>query len=171
MPDHTRSTAKYAMSANRGTAGNRRTSTYYRVGAYSAVMTNLDLVIYLYSLFNNRVFYRTTIYSGAGTDFNIIAHADTAKLMNLYRLFTVECKSKPVRTDYCSCVDYDVVAKLNRVVEGDIAVQPATITDSRISADPGARSDHAIVAQHHAFLDHGKGTDGQIRGLLDAGVD
>ena len=65
-------------------------------------MRNLNKVIESNTFLDNRIFNRTTINCGTGTDFNIIPDVDTAELRNLDPMPFLIGMTESIRSDNCT---------------------------------------------------------------------
>ena len=91
-----RTTAHCAMRTNAGTAGNPHTPRHGRVRSDVDVVSNLNQVVELHAIFDDRVFKRTPIDARVGANFNIITYADGTKLFNFLPPTLVQCKAKAI---------------------------------------------------------------------------
>ena len=63
-------------------------------------MADLNLVVDLHTITNFSVFESAPIYRATGTDLDIVAYFNSTELIDFNRLATIECKTKPIGTDY-----------------------------------------------------------------------
>ncbi len=96
MTQNHRATTHCAMRTNAGTACNPHTTCHGRVSANVNVVTNLNQVVELHAVFNDRVIKGTPIDTRIGANFNIIANANSTKLLNFFPLALVKCKAKTI---------------------------------------------------------------------------
>ena len=63
------------------------------------VMSDLDLIVYFYTLFEDRIFQCASIDSGVGTNFHIIANPHGTQLWNLHPYTVVICEPKAITSN------------------------------------------------------------------------
>jgi hypothetical protein len=80
--------------------------------ANHTVVRNLYLIIEFYTLFNDRILQRATVYRGVCTDLDIVANANTTGLGNLDPVTLISRKAKAIATDHsarmhdATCTDF-----------------------------------------------------------------
>ena len=84
MPENDSPTAHGAIRTNASTARHTRTASHGSVGAHMDVVTDLHQVIELDAIVDHGVVQRATVNAGVRTNFNVIANAHCAKLLNFF---------------------------------------------------------------------------------------
>ena len=75
VPQNTRAATDGAIGADDGTASHTGTTSHGRITPDSHVMPNLDQVIELHAIFNDRVLQSPPVNAGIGANFDVIADA------------------------------------------------------------------------------------------------
>src|SRR5690606_5888729 len=107
---------------------------------------DLDLVVQLDAILNDRVGQCAAIHCRVRTDFDIVTDLDCAGLRNLDPGATFIGKAETVCTDHCAGMQYATLADAATFQESHARMKQCAVADNRIAADEATRTDHAIVA-------------------------
>src|SRR6185437_2253611 len=112
----------------------------YAVTADADVMADLDQVVDLAALANDRVANGAAVDGGTGADFDIVLNNDAADLRDLQMAAAAHHEAEAVLPDLAARMDDDAIA------------------DQRV-ADDGSRADRAVAPDPHLSSDHCGGAD------------
>ena len=122
-------------------------------------MANLNQVVELDAVLDDRVAQCAAVNTGVGSDFNVVANPDGTQLLNFFPAITIFGKTEAIRADHYA------------------RVHDATLADDAViaQADTGgqfAAGTHAGTALHHTQgADTGAGVHLSLRVHHGAGVD
>src|SRR5690606_36826832 len=93
-------------------------------------------------------------------DLDIVADQHAADLRNLHpTAVALARKTEAVRTDHRARMHDAARAQLAVLIHGDVGIEHTAGADANAIAQPAARADHHVLAQHHALTHAGTGTD------------
>ena len=136
-----RATAHGAIGTDGGAACHGHTAGNRGIAPNAHVVANLNQVVELDAVFDDRIAQCATVNTGVGPDFNVVANPDGTQLLNFFPAITVFGKTEAIRAYHHA------------------RVHDATLADDAViaQADPGgqfAAGTHAGTALHHT-----QGTD------------
>lgn len=163
MPGEIGGAANHAEPADPCTAGNRGTARDHGMRADPHVMRDLDLVVELAALLDDRVRHRTAVDRGIGADLHVVAEHRPPRLRNLHVAYAgradIRRKTKAVGTDHHATVEDIARAHHAMVIDRDIGVHQRVIADLGVRTDKTVADNAHALAQPRARLDHHVGAD------------
>jgi len=159
VPQHHSTTADRAMRPNASAACNPNTPGHGRVGTHMDVVTDLDQVVELDTVFNDRVFKCTTVNAGVGTDFDVIANAHGPQLLDLDPLPLVRGKTKAIGANHNPCVhnaagtDRTVFAHRDPGFEHRCSPHHGTALHHTLRPDAGIVCHDGLGIDHRTWMD------------------
>ena len=107
MPYSSGRPTKHTVFTNTYATGNTGTPAYHRVFSNLTVVTNLYLVIYLYTLTNYRILKCSSIDCRAGSYLYVITYQHAPQLINLNVLFFIKSEAKTISANHCTRMNYN----------------------------------------------------------------
>ena len=111
------------------------------MGTNLYIVTNLDLVIEPYIVFNNSIPDRATVNSGVGTNFTVVTDLHAAKLRNFNPVILVKGQTKAICANNGTGMDDGSPADKNAFTDRHIGKQVAATTEFTVCKQYTARSD------------------------------
>ena len=153
MPGNHRRASDPATLANLRASRDSDTRRDHGVRANYAIVRDLNLVIELDAIFDDRIAHRAAVDRGVGTDLDIVSYRDRADLGNLDPASIERCEAKAVATDHCPAVNDATNADLAVVQHHCAWMNPCFV------ADHGARTDYGTGANPRSCTDDGTFAD------------
>ncbi|MNX46462.1 hypothetical protein D3C86_770010 [compost metagenome] len=147
------------MLADFGTAGDPDARRHGSVISHLNVVGNLNLVIELHAVTDDRIGQRTAIYSRVHADFNIIADQHTTDLGDFLPDTFFIGKAEAFTAEHCTRLNDNPFADANVVIQGHPRCEPATLTHHAASANEAMRADSRTGCNLRTAFDHHKSAD------------
>src|SRR6185369_6024276 len=112
--------ADLAMRADGGAAGHARAARHHGVRADAHVVTDLDQVVELDAVLDDRVVERATVDAGVGADLHVVADAHRAELLDLLPAALRGREAEAVGTDDDAAVQDAAGADATAMVDDDV---------------------------------------------------
>src|SRR5205814_3137161 len=120
----------------------------------SNVVRDVNEVIDLGTVPDDRVIDAAAIDRAVGSDFHVVTDDAAADVRNLLVCPGVEYVAKAVAADSRTRVHEDLLAKRGATVDRDRRPQPRAVTDGDPVANDAMRADHNVVSQHRFGSDY-----------------
>ena len=140
MTEYDGATAHGAMRAYFGAPGHPDTTGHGRVLTYVNIVSDLNQVIQLDTVFNDGVFNGATVNTCIRPDFHIVTYQYAAELLYLYPLPRVKRKAETIGTDHHARMKNAVFTHNTTGRNGDPGFKPTA------GADGGTVFHHALRA-------------------------
>ena len=108
-----------AVGTNARAARHAHTASHGGVFANVHVVANLNEVVELDTVFNDRVLQCTTVNARVGTDFDIVANRDRTKLFNFFPSTLMQGKTKTIGANDHTSVNNAALTNLAIFTQGD----------------------------------------------------
>ncbi|MNS51372.1 hypothetical protein D3C72_840440 [compost metagenome] len=155
--------ANHAEAADAGAAGHRRAARYHGMSAHPHVVRNLDLVVELAAVLDDRIGHRAAVDGRISAHFHVIAQHGAANLRNLHVFHPgradVRRETKAIRPHHHAAMQDVAHTHHATMIDGNVRVNERIVADLRPCADKGIRQDPYPLAQPRASLDHHVGPD------------
>ena len=100
------------MPADARTASDTHTTRNHRVGANTAVVTDLYQIIQLDAFLDDRIIKRATIYRGIRANFHRIPDHDAPDLRNFHPAASIFCISKSISPHHYAGTEHAILTDL-----------------------------------------------------------
>ena len=144
MPANQRATAHGAISTDGGAAGHSHAACDRGIATDSHVMADLNQVVELDAVLDDRIAERTAINTGVGTDFNFVTNPDGTQLLNFFPAIAVFGKAETIcanhhaRMNDTALTDDAVVRQVDARGQLGVRTHSGTALHHTHRADPGA---------------------------------
>ncbi len=152
-----------AVRADRDTARYPYAARQRAVRSDAHVVRDLHQVVDLDAVFDHGVVERTAVDAGVGADFDVVANAHVAELLDLDPGALVRCEAEAVGADHHATVHDAARADAAARAEGHLRREARTGTDLRAGADHAVRPDDGPRTDHRAGLDDRQRADRRAR--------
>nr|VFJ59742.1 MAG: hypothetical protein BECKDK2373C_GA0170839_107320 [Candidatus Kentron sp. DK] len=96
------------------------------------VMSNLNLIIDLYTIFKDSILQRTSVNCGIGTNFYIITNLNRTQLRYFYPNAIIICNTKTITPNYGSRMNQGMFSDDNILANRYIGLKLRIITNSNV---------------------------------------
>ena len=139
MAQHHSPTAYRALASDARTAGDTHAASHGCVRTNVHVVSYLDKVVQLDAILDDRVLQRPAVNAGIGSDFDIAANANRAKLLNFFPLTAMWRKAESVSTNHHARVEDAAFAKTASIGYCHARSKVTVFANSRTCTNNGMR--------------------------------
>ena len=134
-----RATTHRAVGTNDSAASHACTAGHGGVCSDMHVVSNLNQVVELDTIFKHSVIECTPVNTAVGTNFYVIANADSPQLLNLDPCTLVRRKAESIGSNDNAAVEYAALANRATCGNGHTRMQEAITPNAAVWADHGMR--------------------------------
>ena len=156
--DH-RAATDAAIAPNARTARDAYAASDGGMGADTAVVTDLNLIVQLHTFFKHRVIQRAAVDRGIGPHLDVVPDHDSADLWNLLPTAIFHGDSKAICADHRARMKNNTLPYDAIMIDRDVRIDATIGADPNLRANAGARLNKGTSTDNCSRPDGNQGTD------------